>query len=376
MRARPCGSLQAEAATAARVLQDGINEKEAQLTAKDRELEAHAAMVVSDCCHGSWSLVRMHAWHATCPGIACLLQASACVLRGTGTSGRRFVHTDTLLLPATFDTENIGLAFHRAANGGAGVLAATNARTHTVAIIDAGTGAVIKTFGGKGSDGGQFAGPLKVCFTPLGNLLVAEWANGRIQEVTVDGAHVRYIGAPKGKATAADGICGIATNGRVIAVGKFSNDSSERVRLFDFASGRLKHSFGVYGVGDGGQVGNVRSITFAPNGEDLLIADGIEDTNRISLFQQKGERIATIATGTSRCTGALFLGSEDAVLATDGATSALRLYSLATGAQLDSWGGEGSLRGQFQCPNALFVDGRHLYVLDRLTNRLQRFYML
>ena len=54
-------------------------------------------------------------------------------------------------------------------------------------------GVQLHTFGTAGNGPGQFEFPTQLCAHPNGNLLVLEEGNGRVQEVTWTGKHVRFI---------------------------------------------------------------------------------------------------------------------------------------------------------------------------------------
>ncbi len=56
------------------------------------------------------------------------------------------------------------------------------------------SGAVVLTFGSSGSEPLQFNSMLRVCFAVNGNLIVTDYGNKRLQEVTLEGGFVRCIG--------------------------------------------------------------------------------------------------------------------------------------------------------------------------------------
>ena len=65
---------------------------------------------------------------------------------------------------------------------------------HSLSMYSLPGGEHIRTFGSEGAGEGQFKSPAKLCFSAAGNILVAERDNKRVQEVTLTGDHVRFIG--------------------------------------------------------------------------------------------------------------------------------------------------------------------------------------
>ena len=58
---------------------------------------------------------------------------------------------------------------------------------------------------------GQFKQPFKLCFAPAEHILVTEWENNRVQEVTLAGVHVRSFHVVHA--------CAVALHGDLMAVG-------------------------------------------------------------------------------------------------------------------------------------------------------------
>jgi len=70
---------------------------------------------------------------------------------------------------------------------------------------------------------------------PRVTLLVTEYGNERVQEVTFSGVHIRFIGV----GVFAEKIYGIACNDVHIVVTKFGSISPNRVVVFNYATGEL-----------------------------------------------------------------------------------------------------------------------------------------
>ena len=66
-------------------------------------------------------------------------------------------------------------------------MAISNSEKHTVSVFSLPIGTHERTIGSRGNGQLQFDGPGKLCFNAAGNILVAEWGNRRVQEVTVAG---------------------------------------------------------------------------------------------------------------------------------------------------------------------------------------------
>lgn len=86
-----------------------------------------------------------------------------------------------------------GLALAKLADG-TEVLAVSDWKDCCITVYGLPAGAEVRTFGCKGSGRGQFHCPRRICASPDGTLLVAEDENRRIQEITVEGEHRRFIG--------------------------------------------------------------------------------------------------------------------------------------------------------------------------------------
>lgn len=168
------------------------------------------------------------------------------------------------------------------------MMAVSDYQAKAIRLYSLPDGDCIRTIGGPGDGPGQFYGPRKLCFGPNGNLLVAENDNRRIQEVTVMGDHVRFVG---------DGVIqgltqGVAASASHIAcVGIGSN--AAKVRVFDFATGDFLHSFGENGSREG-QLSSCWGLRFTLDGTHILIADS--GNNRLPLFTVSGDFVKTVST--------------------------------------------------------------------------------
>jgi DNA-binding beta-propeller fold protein YncE len=137
----------------------------------------------------------------------------------------------------------------------------------------------IRSVGGYGTGAGKFARPWGVCFTSSGNLLVAEASNQRVQEVTVTGDHLRFVGVG-----AINGLLvGVDANQQSIVT---SQHGQHRIAVFDFATGELRHSFGTKGRESGQLFGNA-GVRLTPSGSHILVCEA--ENSRVSMFTLQGE---------------------------------------------------------------------------------------
>ena len=115
---------------------------------------------------------------------------------------------------------------------------------HTVSVfaLHSGRGTAVHcvTFGRPGQGLAQFGLPARICFTVAGHILVGENYNHRVQEVTVAGAHVRFVGT----GIVDSRVGGLAANHKFIVVAKQFLCLSDFVFIFDAVTGALLQSFG------------------------------------------------------------------------------------------------------------------------------------
>ena len=95
-----------------------------------------------------------------------------------------------------------------------------NDKTCQILVLDRQTGETLRTFGGPGSEPGQFKLPSGICFGPDGHLYVSDTLNWRVQKLTRDGEPVwvkgdrgygpGQFGRPRGLRVGPDGIVYVA----------------------------------------------------------------------------------------------------------------------------------------------------------------------
>jgi sugar lactone lactonase YvrE len=155
---------------------------------------------------------------------------------------------------------------------------------------------VVGTSGTAGSAHGELDDPHFVCFVHrdgVDTLLISDWGNDRVVEVTAGGVFMRAI--------AVDGLpWGIAERDGVIAV---SLSSAHAVVLLQYDSGAVKPEVtigtGTTGNADG-QLRRPMGVAFTTDGRHILVADFFND--RVSKFSAaSGEFVAhVISNGITR----------------------------------------------------------------------------
>lgn len=126
-----------------------------------------------------------------------------------------------------------------------------NDETCQIVVLDRQTGEVLRTFGGPGSEPGQFKLPSSLCLGPNGHLYVSDTLNWRIQKLTRDGEPVwtkgtagyrlGQFGRPRGLRAGPDGIVYVA------------DAATEIVQMYD-PEGQILMHFGGPGVVPGALV--------------------------------------------------------------------------------------------------------------------------
>lgn len=114
------------------------------------------------------------------------------------------------------------------------VLAISNADKGAIEVYSFPAMSLLRILGSSGSRPGHFHTPYKLCFSQAGTLLVVEHENDRVQEVTLTGGHVRYIGERTIRSPCA---ISVSRAGDLVAV-----TWAGHVSLFQFDTGALLRS--------------------------------------------------------------------------------------------------------------------------------------
>jgi len=249
----------------------------------------------------------------------------------------------------------------------------SNFNTDMITVYSTEDGSELTAFGGRGSASGQFNYPEKMCTSPRNTLLVAEFDNNRVQEVSMTGEHIRFIGEGM---FSHGSLAGIACNDEYIVVSQFQYDDcpSCRTKVFNYSTGKVATQF--VGIGDGDGDSWVLSWTaarFTPDGQ-LLVAVDTQKSGRLNMFTMDGVFAGHIGAGWLEC------GFNDTHFTADGNIvvadimhCCVNILSAVDSSLLRTWGCEGVSDGQFMEPTSMAVHGKELFVLDSSSARVQVF---
>ena len=229
-----------------------------------------------------------------------------------------------------------------------------------------GTSTLLHTIGGSGAGPKQFKDPNKMCLAPNGNMLVCEYGNNRVQELTGPGetepAHVRDI-------TGITQPCSCAVYGDMLAVGTYVGT----VVLLSYSTGTIIRTIGSKGAGRG-NIGNYAvGIRFSLDGGAILVAE--HDNKRLSKFRMPNGEFEDFV-----CADQISNGHKDVEIAPKGeiivadiGANRVCVFSMDGRTLLRTWGTCGTANGQFRSPTALALVGNQLFVLDVHNARVQVF---
>jgi 6-phosphogluconolactonase (cycloisomerase 2 family) len=229
-----------------------------------------------------------------------------------------------------------------------------------------GTATLLHTIGTRvGARPKQFNRPCKMCLMLTGNLLVCEYDNDRVQELTglgeAEPQHVRFIPII--------GARSIALHGDTLAVGT----GRGCIELLSNASGALIRSISSMGS-EPGQIGRIcTGVRFTPDGQFIVAAEF--ENERLSMFRvSDGGFVKDIGAGV------VADGSKDVLFAPNGELLVADLgnhrvcvFCTDGDTLLRTWGSRGSADGQFKYPTALAFADSKLFVLDYYSARVQVF---
>jgi WD40 repeat protein len=227
------------------------------------------------------------------------------------------------------------------------------------------TATLLHTVGKYGAGPKQFKYPAKMCLTPAGNLLVCEYGNNRVQELTGFGEaepqHVRFI--------AVADVWSIALHSDMLAVGT----DHGTIELLSYTYGALIRVIGSKGTGPG-QIGyRSEGLRFTPDGQFIIVAE--LDNERLSMFRvSDGGFVKLIGFGV------VADGFKDVqfspngeLLVADHGNHRVCVFSADGDTLLRTWGTRGFADGQFESPTALALADSKLFVLDECSSRVQVF---
>ena len=219
---------------------------------------------------------------------------------------------------------------------------------------------LLTTFGARGAGPGQFSTPAKLCFSPLtGNVLVAELGNKRVQEVTLTGEHVRFIGVGEFEHE----IRSIAANTELLLVGKYQTEGGVlQLSMFDLVSGALLRHFGACGDEPGQLLLNCNAIKFTPDNRHIVVAESTGNgQGRLSLFTLAGEFVKSFGAGSVKGAYDIAFAGNDNMLVADYTDDRIVEFSPDGDSVVRTWKGRGE--GFMTSPSSVALFQHQLLVL-------------
>jgi len=193
------------------------------------------------------------------------------------------VHIATLLLGEGAKHEGL------AVSSDGSLIVLSNARTDTLDVYRTEDGSHVRTLGGRDTGPGEFMYPWNLCMTGRGTVLVAELRNRRIQEVTLEGVHVKSIpvgGVPYGVTVHEDLVAvAVSVAGDLTTVTGDLVAVRQRVfciQVLNYTTGALVRRIRT--------AANGWSICFAPDGKHLAVSD----RESIKLMSMDGQSVRRI----------------------------------------------------------------------------------
>jgi sugar lactone lactonase YvrE len=262
---------------------------------------------------------------------------------------------------------NVGLAVSRDES----IMAVSNSASCRITLYALPSGHAIRVVGDEGSGPGQFYYPHKLCFTPDGTLLVSEWENRRLQEVTLTGHHVRFIGEDVFQSS----VAGVDASKDFIIASQPDETDSDLV-VFDFRTGAFLRRFSTFDrtasvvdAMDSGCCG----LRISPDGYHMLVAQFL--TNRVSVYSLLSGRLVRqfgLSDELTEPQDVCVSDSGEIIVANSG-YQRVCVFSPSDGRMLREFGSHGEDECTFAVPNAVCCIQGKLYVLNRDSDELQVF---
>jgi DNA-binding beta-propeller fold protein YncE len=248
---------------------------------------------------------------------------------------------------------------------GMGNILIADTHNNRIQVIDS-SGLFRSSWGQKGTGPGSFMLPYDVATDSEGNVYVADTYNFRIQKFDPTG---RYLlkwgqrGAGNGDFAFLSGIA-VGPEDQVIACDAKLN----RIQVFD-NQGRYVRSWGQPGAGSG-DLAVPMGITVDPQGQ-VYVADS--KMRRVQKFDNEGRFLAVITGKMTYPVDVAVDPNTGNLWVLDGATGYFWEMS-PTGQTLRTFGGPGAGNGQFVKPYGICVDDTgNVYVADTGNCRIQKF---
>jgi len=218
------------------------------------------------------------------------------------------------------------------------VMVVCNGVTHQLSVCQTEDRSHVRSFGRLGAGPGEFDTPRGLCMTAHDTVLVSDAGNQRIQEVTLEGVHVKFIPVDNGSID-------VSMHGDVVAV------------ITPQQAMMLHGYIGLYSYTTGALIRKIQDvynraaycICFAPNGEHLAIGGW---GGPITLMSVDGQSARDICPN-GFWAGVAFTCTGNVV----GINRGAKVFSATDGKRLHSWG--------IAEDGYATVSGNRLYVLQR-----------
>ena len=251
-----------------------------------------------------------------------------------------------------------GIAF-----GKNGMWAVADYFSHCVYLFD-GEDQLVRKFGSKGSNGGQFSNPAGVAFDD-DHLYVADHNNHRVQKFAIDGKYLLHFGGQGSKDRKLKHPAGLVVHNQKVYV---ADSDNHHISVFQI-DGEFYQMIG------SGQLGSPKAV--AVNGNNQLL---VVDSNHhcIYTFTLDGDYVGKFGTkGTGRkqlnCPYHVAVDLHGFILVSDTSNHRVSIFD-KDGKYISCFGSEGSPIGRFQRPYGIAVNHNgSIYVSDHLNKRIQIF---
>jgi DNA-binding beta-propeller fold protein YncE len=215
------------------------------------------------------------------------------------------------------------------------------------------------------ADHRQFGCPSRMAWSKNGTIIVAEYANRRLQEITVEGTFVKFF-------QVADFVFAIAAREDLVCIALHAHSHEDnRVKLYDYNTAALVRSFAGYGE-ELGCLKNAAGVRFSLDGSEIVVAEG--DRRRLMVFNTStGEFVKAIGEGEFGSAADVDFGAGNKVIGLNCYGHCLLVFDGHSNTLLSSFGKQGHDSGEFQYPTSIAVWNHLLYVLDNNSSRVQVF---
>jgi len=251
------------------------------------------------------------------------------------------------------------------ARDASGLFYITDKGSHRIKVLNA-QGELLRSWGGLGSEAGQFNTPLGITVT-ASEVFIAEFANARIQVFTHQGQFLRQWGSLGSNQRQLNHptYLTIGLQGHVYV----SDAWNHRIQVFN-QQGQWLQTIGEE------ILNNPNGLAFSPNGE-LYVAENGND--RISIFDAQGQYLRSFGESGSESgqfddPQGLAFDAQGLLYVTEYGNHRIQVFNMQD-QWLRSWGSQGYSDEYLRNPFGLLIDSTNniLYVADTGNHRIQHY---